>query len=267
MDRLIVLLTDFGYKDPYVGVVKGVIKSINPNADIIDLTHEVSRQDVYEAALLLFVSYKYFPHSTIFVSVVDPGVGSTRKALLVKTRNYYFIGPDNGSLYPASVDDGIMEVYDVSNSPFKLKNTSYTFHGRDLFAPIAAHLSLGLSPSQLGYRIDEEDMVKLEFPRPQLTDGGIKGSIIYIDVFGNIMTNIDRSLLEEIKVNYGSKLSIELGGKTFTCRLVPSFSYVGRGEVACYINSWGFFEIGINHGNAARALSVKNGDPIVLAKK
>ncbi len=267
MESLIVLLTDFGYKDPYVGVVKGVIKGINPDADIIDLTHEVSRQNVYEAALMLFISYKYFPHGTIFVSVVDPGVGSTRKALLVKTKNYYFIGPDNGSLYPAATDNGIVEVYDVSNSPFKSKNTSYTFHGRDLFAPVAAYLSLGLDPGQLGFRIDKNSIVKLEFPKPKLLNRNVKGSIIYIDVFGNIMTNINREHLGAIGVDYGMEITVEVGGKNFTCRLVPSFSYVRQGEIACYINSWGFFEIGVNHGNAAKILGVKKGDPIVLAKK
>ncbi|MEM1867647.1 MAG: SAM-dependent chlorinase/fluorinase, partial [Thermosphaera sp.] len=137
---LIVLQTDFGYKDPYVGVMKGVIKSINPQAEILDLTHGVSRHNILEAAVNLLVSAKYFPPNTIFVTVVDPGVGTQRRALVIKTRNYYLVGPDNGVLSLLALKDGIVEAYDISKSPYILPNISSTFHGRDVFAPIAAWL-------------------------------------------------------------------------------------------------------------------------------
>ena len=261
--NLIVLLTDFGYKDPYVGVMKGVIKSINPSAEIIDLTHEVRRQDVYQAAIILYVSTRYFPRNTVFVSVVDPGVGSSRRALLIKTRNYYFIGPDNGSLYPAAASDSIMSVYDISNSKYRLYRVSHTFHGRDIFAPIAAWLSLGIPPEILGEEIPVESIVKINIPEPEIIENKIVGKAIYIDIFGNIMTNIREELLTNI-IKYGNELHIGVNNKTITCKYVPSFSHVEEGETACYINSWGYFEIAINKGNAAEKYNAKIGDKITI---
>ncbi len=252
----IVLMTDFGLKDPYVGVMKGVIRKINPDAEIIDLTHMVGRQDVYQAAILLYVSYKYFPHGSIFVCVVDPGVGSSRRALLVETRNYYFIGPDNGCLALAVFDNGVVNMYDVSESRYRLERVSYTFHGRDVFAPVAAWLSKGIPLEELGRQIDPGSMVKIEIGKPVVKEGLIIGEIIYADIFGNLMTNIKREYLEGINVKHGDKLRIVVDGREIICPFVPSFSHVGKGEYACYINSWDHFEIGINHGNAQKELRV-----------
>ncbi|MCD6300795.1 MAG: S-adenosyl-l-methionine hydroxide adenosyltransferase family protein [Staphylothermus sp.] len=262
--NLIVLMTDFGFKDPYVGVMKGVIKSINPSAEIIDLTHEVRRQDVYQATIMLYVSTQYFPRNTIFVSVIDPGVGSSRRALLIKTRNYYFIGPDNGSLYPAASRDGIVSVYDISNSKFRLHRVSYTFHGRDIFAPIAAWLSLGIPPEVLGEKMPIESLAKITISEPKIDRDKIIGEAIYIDIFGNIMTNIKEDLITN-KVKYGTELRIEIYDKLITCKYVPSFSYVNEGETACYINSWGYFEIAINKGNVAEKYDVKTRDKITIS--
>jgi len=261
--NLIVLLTDFGHKDPYVGVMKGVIKSINPFAEIIDLTHEVRRQDVYQAAIILYVTMHYFPRNTIFVSVVDPGVGSSRRALLIKTKNYFFIGPDNGSLYPAATTDGIISVYDISNSKYRLYRVSHTFHGRDIFAPIAAWLSLGIPPEVLGEKIPVENIVKINISGPEIAKDKIIGKAIYIDIFGNIMTNIKEELLAN-KIKHGSELHVKTNDKTITCKYVPSFSHVKTGETACYINSWGYFEIAINKGNAAEKYNIKIGDKITI---
>ncbi len=266
MNDVIVLLTDFGLKDPYVGVMKGVITRINPMVKIIDLTHEITRQDVYEAAITLFVSYKYFPGGSIFVSVVDPGVGSRRRAILIVSRNYYFIGPDNGSLYPAAKDDGVVRVYDVSSSRYILKEVSYTFHGRDVFAPIAAYLSLGLRPEQLGVMIAADELSKILIPEPIVSNEGIGGSIIYVDTFGNLMTNITSRILVNNGVTYGSHLTIRLGGKEIECILVPSFSHVPRGKLACYINSWGYFEIGVNHGSATDMLGINKGADVLIKR-
>ncbi len=261
--NLIVLLTDFGYKDPYVGVMKGVIKSINPSAEIIDLTHEVRRQDVYQAAIILYVSTRYFPRNTVFVSVVDPGVGSSRRALLIRTRNYYFIGPDNGSLYPAATKDGIIGVYDISNSRYRLYRVSHTFHGRDVFAPIAAWLSLGIPPEMLGEKISVENIAKINIPEPEIIENEIMGKVIYIDIFGNIMTNIREELLAN-KIKHGTVLPVKINNKIITCKYVPSFSHVEEGETACYINSWGYFEIAINKGNAAEKYNIKIGDETTI---
>ncbi len=265
MKTPIVLITDFGYKDPYVGVMKGVIKSINPAVDIIDLTHSISRHDVYEAALTLLVSAKYFPRKTIFVCVVDPGVGSERRALLIVTRNYYLIGPDNGCLTLLAGKDGVLTVYDISDSPYSLSRKSYTFHGRDLFAPVAAYLSLGYKPESLGEEIRYNDIVKLEFEKPEISGNRIKAKAIYIDVFGNIMTNIESGDIEKIGLRINDKILVASKSKSVECRFVKSFSRVSEGSYACYINSWGYFEVAINKGNASMDLGVIKGDDIILS--
>ncbi len=264
---MIVLLTDFGYRDPYVGVMKGVIKSINPLVEVVDLTHGINKHDVYEAALVLMVSAKYFPRNTIFVCVVDPGVGSERRALLIKTRNYYLIGPDNGCLYPLANRDGIVEVYDISHSRYRLSRTSYTFHGRDLFAPVAAYLSLGYGLEDLGVKIDFNDIVKLDFGKPIFSRGSVRAKVLYIDVFGNIMTNVEEEQISDLGLKIGDKLKVVIHGRgEAICRYVRSFSHVVEGDYACYINSWGFLEIAINKGNAAQALRASRGDDISIEK-
>ncbi len=264
MKKLIVLLTDFGLQDPYVGVMKGVIKNINPDAEIIDLTHMVERQNVYQAAVILYVSAHYFPRGTIFVCVVDPGVGSKRRALLITTRNFYLIGPDNGCLSLLAEKDGVVKVYDISDSPYRLGRISYTFHGRDIFAPVAAWLSLGIKPEQLGVETSYESIVKYKLREPVVTKEGIIVEVVYIDVFVNVMTNINDELLVKQGLMHGKDLRVHVKDNIINCKLVPSFSHVPRGEYACYINSWGFFEIGLNHGKAAEKLNVRIGDSVKI---
>jgi S-adenosylmethionine hydrolase len=264
VDRVIVLLTDFGYSDPYVGVMKGVIKSINPYAEIIDLSHGVRRHNVYGAAIMLMVSARYFPRGTIFVCVVDPGVGSERKALLVETSNYYLIGPDNGCLSLLMKRDGVRQVYDVSNTRFKLRNTSHTFHGRDLFAPVAAYLSLGYRPEILGVRTDPRNIKWFEYPQPVVREDAVVARALYIDVFGNIMTNIEDELIRSVGWSPGDYIEVSSNTKSVRCRFVESFSRVREGEYACYINSWGFFEIAINRGDASKDLGIDVSDEILL---
>lgn len=270
--KVIVLMTDFGLEDPYVGVMKGVIKSIDPDASIVDLTHSIPSYDVRRAALILLVSYRYFPKNTIFVCVVDPGVGTERKALLIKTRNYYFIGPDNGCLYPAASDDGIDAIYDISGSSYRLREISTTFHGRDIFAPAAAWLSRGIPPHLLGRKISVENIIKLVFPKPVIDRECIAASILYIDKFGNVMTNISKNIVFGQNISYGSELIIHVlknGNKIpslYKCVFERSFGYVNEGEIVCYINSWGYLEIGVNKGSAAVKLGVTANDKIRVCK-
>lgn len=266
MKRLITILTDYGYRDPYVGVVKGVIKSINPEAEVIDLTHGVERHNILEAAVILAVSSRYFPKSTIFVVVVDPGVGSPRRSVLIETNNYVLIGPDNGCLTLLAEIDGVKRVFDISNSKYRLPEVSYTFHGRDVFAPVAAWISRGIPLEDVGEEISYSELVKLAFEKPIVSklDKSIKASIIYIDVFGNIMTNISSADLYTLNPIRGSKINIETGTSVYTCTFEASFSRVPEGELACYINSWGFFEVAVNKGNAAERLGVKHGDKLTV---
>lgn len=263
MNRPVVLITDFGYKDPYVGVMKGVILSINPEARIIDLTHEVPAFDIEKAALTLYLAYRYFPRGSIFVCVVDPGVGTARRSILIETKNYFFIGPDNGCLYPAANNDGIKAIYDISESKYRLKSVSRTFHGRDIFAPIAAWLSIGVPPSQLGTPY-KGAIKKIEFPKPVVKDECIEATVVYVDGFGNIMTNIIGKPFREI--DYGSILTIKASGRTADCVYERSFGYVGEGEIVCYINSWGYLEIGVNKGSAAKILGVKKRDRVEVCR-
>jgi len=260
---IITLLTDFGLRDPYVGVMKGVIKRINPDAEIIDLTHDVPRHDIETAALILWVSYKYFPRKTIHVCVVDPGVGTSRKALLIVTRNYYFIGPDNGCLYPAARSDGMEAVYDISDSPYSLERVSETFHGRDLFSPVAAYLSTGVPPERLGKPF-RGGIVESWIWFAEKRGECFNARITYIDGFGNLMTNIPLNYIGGWRP--GDQLKIMYGRGSFTCSYVRSFGYVGEGEYACYINSWGFLEIGVNKGSAAEKTGLTRGDYVQVCR-
>ncbi len=261
LQRIISLLTDFGLKDPYVGVMKGVIYSINPYAIVVDITHDVPKFNIDVASTILLVSYKYFPKGTIHVCVVDPGVGTSRKAILIKTRNYFFIGPDNGCLYKAVVDDGIVEVYDISNSPYSLKNKSHTFHGRDLFSPVAAYLSIGIPPDKLGTPYEGE-LIKPSTVGIEILNSCVKGYIVYIDGFGNLMTNIESRYVKEIGIDYGKFIKVFVGGNEFKCLYEKSFGYVEKGGFISYINSWGYLEIGVNQGSAAEKLRAYVGEEV-----
>lgn len=262
--KLIALMTDFGYKDPYVGVMKGVIKSINPNAEIVDLTHGITRHSVLEAAVNLLVSAEYFPQGTIFVVVVDPGVGSERRALLIETNNYILIGPDNGCLSLLIERDGVKRAFDISNSRYRLLKISSTFHGRDVFAPIAAWVSRGISLEDIGVEIDVDSIVKVSIEKPMydLEEGIVIGRVLYIDLYGNVMTNVKADYINLIETKVGSRLNVIVGNSEHQCIYERSFSRVPCGELACYINSWGFLEVAVNMGDASQFLKVKLGDKI-----
>ncbi len=262
--RLIALITDFGYKDPYIGVMKGVIKSINPDAEIVDLTHGITRHSILEAAVNLLVSAKYFPQGTIFVVVVDPGVGSERRALLVETNNYVLIGPDNGCLSLLMEKDGVKRAFDISSSRYRLANVSGTFHGRDVFAPIASWVSRGVPLEDIGVRIDVGSIarVRVEKPKYDLGEKTIMGRVLYIDLYGNVMTNVEANYINLVKAEYGSRLNVTVDSGEHQCIYEKSFSRVLRGELACYINSWGFLEVAVNMGDASQFLGVKPGDKI-----
>jgi len=256
---LIALLTDFGEADYFVASMKGVILSINPRATIVDITHEIPPQDVWKGAFVLKQAYKWFPDGAIFVGVVDPGVGTGRKAIILKTRRYYFVGPDNGLLSLAAEEDGVEEAYEITAS---LPRVSTTFHGRDVFAPVAAYLSLGIPPRVLGVPI--EDFAKFKIPEPELKDGVLIGEIIYIDRFGNIFTSIRDQIFKLFE--YNNELCLEYRGRVLRVRFVPSYGYVARGEYALVINSEGYVELSLNGGSAADELGAKLRDVVKLGR-
>ena len=259
---VITLITDFGLKDPYVAVMKAVIMSINPEAMIVDVSHEVGKFNVCEASYILLASYKYFPRGTVHVVVVDPGVGSRRAALAIRTKNYIFVGPNNGVLAPAALDDGILEVRVIEEESLFLKPVSTTFHGRDIFVPVAAHLASGHEVSRVGRRLPVEELeVPSCYVKPRVVNGRLVGSIVYVDTFGNLITSIPVSMLN---AKYGDTIKVRIRGETISMRYVPSFSYVQKGEPLIYPGSFGFVEIGVNMGSAASHFRVSVGEVVEM---
>lgn len=258
---LITLTTDFGYQDPFVGIMKGVIAGINPQARVIDLSHGVPAQNVMAGALTLQHSVQYFAAGTIHVVVVDPGVGSARKPILLEHGDRYFVGPDNGVLSLALEHKPPDRVVELTNTNFHLQHVSKTFHGRDIFAPVAAHLSLGVPPTEFGKPLDK--LVKLSIPQSIRSGNRLDGEIIYADGFGNLFTNIrerDLTGLPKDRLEIGLT-GVQLGG------LVSTYTGASAGQVACLINSWGLLEIYINRGNAMQRTGAKVGDKVTVTVK
>lgn len=258
---IITLITDFGLQDGYVGVIKGVIAKVDPSVKIIDISNNIESQDVFQAAYVIFTSYAYFPSGTIHVIVVDPGVGSNRKILCLKTKDYLFLAPDNGVLSFIAAQEESPSIREVTNKELFLSETSSTFHGRDIFAPVAAHLSKGFSYKNLGKRVSKINEINL--PKPIRSPRGVlTGEIIYIDGFGNLVTNINRDVINSIKVKSG-KLTI-IAGKGRLNKISDSYADVGEKEVLAIFGSSGYLEISVNRGSAKDVLNLKKGDKLVL---
>jgi S-adenosylmethionine hydrolase len=253
---LITLTTDFGYADPFVGIMKGVIFSINPQAQIVDLNHGIPAHDVMAAALVLRYSATYFPRGTVHVVVVDPGVGSARRPLLIEFEGSYFIGPDNGVLSLVLEGKELPRVFHLANARYQLQPTSSTFHGRDIFAPTAAYLSLSMTAEQFGEITDQ--FVRLFWPTVLETENSLTGEVVYIDGFGNLFTNIEAAALEK---RSGEPLRITLRDLSI---LGPAVNYaaVKSGEYVALINSWGLLEIAVSLGNARQRSGAVVGDKV-----
>ena len=252
---LIVLITDFGNSDIYVGIMKGVIKNINPNADIIDLTNDIYSQNIKQAAFLLEKSYHYFPENTVFLSIVDPGVGSNRKAILVKTENYYFIAPDNGILTYVLKNQKIKKIIELTNSNYFLKEISTTFHGRDIFAPVAAYLDINININEFGNELKIEELVHIEKPLfEKINPYSFKAEVLHIDKFGNIITSIDKSNLKIENIEL-SKLNLEINGMKINKKL-NYYSQTDEKVLFVYFGSFSNLEIAIKNSNASNFLNV-----------
>jgi S-adenosylmethionine hydrolase len=252
---IVTLLTDFGTQDCFVGVMKGVVLSICPQARLVDLSHEVPPQSVMTAAFLLKSSIEYFPKGTVHLTVVDPGVGSTRKAIAIKSKGHFFVGPDNGLFSAALKKWGIDQVVELTDKKYQLPNPSSTFHGRDIFAPAAGHLAKGVPFAKLGKRINH--WVWREIPKPFRAAAGWTGEVLWVDRFGNLITNLEQKHLPD-----PFRLKI---GKTVILSLVSHYAEVKKGAVMALIGSSGNLEISVNGGNAAQKLGVSVGAPVILA--
>ena len=278
MANIIALLTDFGLEDTYVGVMKGVILKIFSDARLIDISHAIRPQNVREGAFALMNSYSYFPEGTTFCVVIDPGVGSTRLPIAVKTEKYQFVAPDNGVLsYALSLMDSDYQIVALENLDYQLPNVSNTFHGRDIFSPAAAYIARGdVSVTDFGRTVDR----MFTFPTPQMSfsNNRLVGEVMHIDHFGNIITNIGRfSWIGEGQLELDplwnsdiSRMMIDPEDVNITIHsntlhsISHAYHEVNRGEILVQIDSSGFLEIGANQDNAAGRLDVVIGDKVML---
>ncbi len=250
---VVTLTTDFG--GHYAGIMKGVLKRIAPKVEVIDLTHDIEAWDLRSAAFVLLSSYKYFPVGTIHVAVVDPGVGTDRRALAIRTHRYLFIGPDNGVLSPASDEDGVQEAFEISNPDFMLQEVSSTFQGRDVFAPAAAMIASGRRISDSGKRIWHWE--KLEFWR-SVGERRADCEVIYSDRFGNLTLSIRGSDLE-----VDGNVEFVVAGRRFAAKKVRTFSDL-NGGLGLLVGSAGFYEIVANRGSARSVTGAKVGSAVSL---
>jgi hypothetical protein len=255
---IITLTSDFGYKDAFVGVMKGVIAGINPAAHIIDLSHGIAPQDVMGAALLMRHSVNHFPCGSIHVAIVDPGVGSARRPILIEAAGNHFVGPDNGVLSLAAADATPLRVIHLSNAAYHRQPVSRTFHGRDIFAPVAAHLSLGIDPASLGDPVD--DLTRIAWPAVKATSTGFQGEIVYIDGFGNLFTNVDA---QELPAHPSDKLAFSVGAIVIQ-GLATHYAAGGANGFVALINSWGLLEIAAYQGNAQERCGARIGDKVEI---
>ena len=262
---IIALLTDFGLSDEYAGVMKGVILSINPSAQIVDLSHAIPPQDVRAASFMLESSVSYFPTGTVFVSVVDPGVGSDRRILAAKIDEKFFLAPDNGLLWPLIKDAADVEINSAENRDLFLPAISSTFHGRDIFAPRAAHISTGLDMAELGPPIAFDDIVKQDDSGPVIENHTIRGRVVWIDRFGNLATNILVTDLEMILAGRSSDILEIRAGKCTMRGLVNNYADAEQGEPAAMIGSRGLLEIAVPMGSARNLINAEPGLPVTVA--
>ncbi len=257
----IVLLTDFGLDDNFVGIMKGVILKINSRVNLIDLCHNVRPQDIFTAGFLLRNSYRYFPRRTIFLVVVDPGVGTERKPIIVRTEDYYFVGPDNGVLSIAALADGIRRIVAIENKRYMLKDISDTFHGRDVFAPVCAYLSKGKDLSSFGRTLSKIE--KIYIPEPEVAGNILKGEIIYVDRFGNLVANINKNIFRLFVED--KRFTIEIHDMKIYS-IDRSYQEVRPGELVAVFGSSGFLEISINKASANEFLKSYIGQAIKVTR-
>jgi S-adenosylmethionine hydrolase len=259
---MIALFTDFGTRDAYVAQLKGAIVTINPHAVVLDLNHEVGQFNIPQAAYLLERSARYFPAGSIFVTVIDPGVGSQRHPLLLHTgANKFYVGPDNGLFTWVLAHEGLRAAYLLQQTAyFRAPDISVTFHGRDIFGPVAAHLSLGIPPASFGPRL--ANIITLPTPQPRVTGRTIAGEILHIDHFGNILTNITPDLLAHVQP--GATLSVTLRDTTASLPFCTTYAEAQQDRLICLVSSNEEFEIARVQGSAAAYFSAQVGDGIVL---
>jgi S-adenosylmethionine hydrolase len=261
----ITFLTDFGLEDDFVGTCHGVLKRIAPESQIIDITHGIRPGHILQAALTLANTLPYMP-SGVHLAVVDPGVGTGRRPLALRdAEGRLHVGPDNGLLIPAAERfGGVVEAHELANPKYALDSVSRTFHGRDLFSPAAAHLSLGVALGELGPPVDPEALVRLDLPEPEVGQSRIRATVLGVDRFGNIALNLSREHLDSVSVVPGMRVELAARGNRYYAVAARTFADAPTGELILYEDSYRSVAIAVSRGSAAAVLGVEEGAEIVL---
>ena len=263
MAPFITFLTDFGLQDDFVGTCHGVMKRIAPDVQIIDITHGIAPQAVLQGALTLANTLPFMP-SGVHLAVVDPGVGGARRALALRDgEGRVHVGPDNGLLVPAVEKlGGIAEAHELTNPEYALESVSRTFHGRDLFAPAAAHLALGVSLAELGPPIDPDALARLDLPQPEIGTTRVRATVLSIDRFGNVQLNLDRSHLEQVGLVPGTRVELQVGAERYYAVTARTFADARPGDIILYEDAYRNATIAINGGSAGAMLGVSGGQDV-----
>jgi S-adenosyl-L-methionine hydrolase (adenosine-forming) len=263
---VVCFLSDFGLQDDFVGTCHGVIARIAPDARIIDVTHGIPPQAVMQGAFVLANTLHYMP-TGVHLAVVDPGVGGVRRPLALRDADgRVFVGPDNGLLLPAAERAGIVEVRELANPTYALETISRTFHGRDLFAPAAAHLAAGVPLEELGPPLAADALVRLDLPQPTFTDDAVEGMMLYVDSFGNIALNLTRDDVERIGVVPGTRVELDVDGRRYFAIAARTFADARTGDVILYEDSYRNMSVAISNGSAAAALHAHAGLPLRIRR-
>ncbi len=262
-NTIITLTTDFGYQDPFVGVLRGVILGINPRAAVVDLTHGIKPHHISEAAFVLGMNYRYFPKGSIHVAVVDPGVGSRRRPIIVEADHHYFIGPDNGIFsYVFGTRHEMLSVVHITAGHYFYSSHSPTFQGRDVFAPVAAWFSKGVDISKFGEPISDYEKIALALPS-MTPEGVMQGEVILIDRFGNAITNITKEDVDKVR-SVGAEGHIKSVIKEIGAPFKQYYSEAEEGKLCALINSSGYLEFFINRGDASSQYGISPGDRVKI---
>jgi S-adenosyl-L-methionine hydrolase (adenosine-forming) len=262
---VITFLSDFGLADDFVGTCHGVIKRIAPEADVIDITHGIEPQSMLQGALVLASTLPYMPEG-VHIAVVDPDVGSPRRAVVLRTSDdRLLVGPDNGLLVPAGEGlGGVAAAYEITNRQYALEPVSATFHGRDVFAPAAAHLAKGLDPAELGPSLDPDSLVRLEIPQAEIGERRIRATCLYVDRFGNIQLNVHADQLEPLGIVPGRQIEVELAMDRFYALAARTFAEARVGDIVLYEDAYRNIALAISRGNAAQTFGVRAGTEVRL---
>ncbi|HEX9774631.1 MAG TPA: SAM-dependent chlorinase/fluorinase [Actinomycetota bacterium] len=265
--RFVTFLSDYGLEDEFVGVCRGVIKRIAPDVEVLDLAHGIQPQDVRAGSTVLAQSVPFMPEA-VHLAIVDPGVGTSRRAVVIQTESGSpLVGPDNGLLWSASQAlGGVTEARQITNEEFFLGQPSRTFQGRDVFAPAAAHIARGVPLEEFGPRMAAEDLVKVELPQARVDDDHVHARVIQFDRFGNLQLNVTRQDLEGIGVLLGDEVELRLVGHSLTVPWGETFSEVPQGRTLVLEDSYRFLTIAINQGSARTMLEAQRGDAVIIAR-